>query len=107
MAISADAQALILFESKKKSVLSAYLLWFFLGGFGAHRFYMGKIGSAVGLMVLNLFGWLTLSVYIGFLILAVVGIWLIIDAIRLNGWVTERNAQLMNSLGVNCRIDNV
>ena len=25
-----------------KSKTTAYLLWFFLGGFGAHRFYLGK-----------------------------------------------------------------
>ncbi|WP_342621698.1 NINE protein, partial [Pseudomonas aeruginosa] len=25
---------------------TAYLLWFFLGGFGAHRFYLGKTGTA-------------------------------------------------------------
>jgi TM2 domain-containing membrane protein YozV len=30
---------------KSKGV--AYLLWFFLGGFSAHRFYVGKIGSGI------------------------------------------------------------
>jgi len=30
-----------------KSKTTAYLLWFFLGGFSAHRFYMGKTGSAI------------------------------------------------------------
>jgi TM2 domain-containing membrane protein YozV len=31
----------------KKSKTVAYLLWFFLGGFSAHRFYLGKIGTAI------------------------------------------------------------
>lgn len=40
-----------------KSKLSAYLLWFFLGGFSAHRFYLGKIGSAIiYLITFQLFG---------------------------------------------------
>ena len=30
-----------------KRVLPAFLLCFFLGVFGAHRFYVGKIGTAV------------------------------------------------------------
>ena len=30
-----------------KSKLVAYLLWFFLGIFSVHRFYLGKIGSGI------------------------------------------------------------
>lgn len=30
-----------------KSKTIAYLLWFFLGLFGVHRFYLGKIGSGI------------------------------------------------------------
>ncbi|MDR0873195.1 MAG: NINE protein [Prevotellaceae bacterium] len=30
-----------------KSKTTAYLLWFFLGGFSAHRFYLGKVGSGI------------------------------------------------------------
>lgn len=40
---------------KSKGV--AYLLWFFLGGLSAHRFYLGKIGSGIlYLLTLQLFG---------------------------------------------------
>jgi TM2 domain-containing membrane protein YozV len=40
---------------KSKGV--AYLLWFFLGVFSAHRFYLGKIGSGVlYLLTFQLFG---------------------------------------------------
>lgn len=37
----------ILYDANKKSKLVAYLLWFFLGAFGAHRFYVRKTLSAV------------------------------------------------------------
>lgn len=44
-----------------KSKGIAYLLWFFLGTFGVHKFYLGKIG--VGILYfftggLFLFGWI-------------------------------------------------
>lgn len=45
-----------------KSTGTAYLLWFFLGAFGAHQFYLGKTGRAVS-MLLTL-GWLTIGLWI-------------------------------------------
>jgi TM2 domain-containing membrane protein YozV len=30
-----------------KSKIATYFLWFFLGIFSAHRFYLGKIGSGI------------------------------------------------------------
>lgn len=55
--------------------LLLYLKYFvsFLGGFGAHRFYHGKVGSGVGLLVLTL-----LTVWFTFGIPTL--IWAIIDA---------------------------
>ena len=44
-----------------KSKTIAYLLWFFLGIFSAHRFYLGKFGSGIiYLLTLQLggIGWL-------------------------------------------------
>lgn len=70
------------FDKKKKSKGTAYLFWFFLGGFGGHRFYVGDIGLGVAMLFLN---WLTL------------GIWALVDAFILSGRVdrineaTERN----------------
>ncbi len=33
----------------EKNVTVAYLLWFFLGGLGAHRMYAGRVGSGIGM----------------------------------------------------------
>mgnify|MGYP000496963028 CR=1 FL=1 len=35
------------FEGKQRSVIAAYVLWFFLGRFGVHRFYLGYKRSAL------------------------------------------------------------
>ncbi len=48
-----------------KKILPAFLLCFFLGILGAHRFYVGKIGTAI-LMIVTLGG---------------LGIWALIDFI--------------------------
>lgn len=40
-----------------KSPLPGWLLWFFLGGLGAHRFYFGKMGSGLAMAGLWLHRW--------------------------------------------------
>ncbi len=50
-----------------KKILPAFLLCFFLGAFGAHRFYVGKIGTGI-LQLLTAGG---------------LGIWAIIDLVML------------------------
>ena len=54
-------------EVSTKSMVPAVLLCFFLGGFGIHRFYVGKIGTGI-LMILTFGG---------------LGIWVIIDFVRI------------------------
>jgi TM2 domain-containing membrane protein YozV len=62
-----------------KSRLAATLLAFFLGIFGAHRFYVGRYGSAAGMLVLTILFFVILGVTgtafrFGFA-LAMVNIW--------------------------------
>ena len=65
-----------------KSRLATVLLAWFLGQFGAHRFYLGKTGTAVVMLVLGIVGWITIWIFgLGFLFLAAVGIWAFIDFI--------------------------
>src|SRR5947209_6814992 len=54
----------------------AYLFWFFLGGFGAHHFYLNQTAQGVTMLVLNLIGWALSPFLIGFLLLVPVWIWL-------------------------------
>lgn len=42
-----------------KSVAVAYVLWLFLGWFGAHHFYLGKYGRGIG--YLFTFAWFTIA----------------------------------------------
>ena len=53
------------FYESEKTILPAFLLAMFLGPFGAHRFYVGKIGTAI-LQIVTLGG---------------LGIWVLIDII--------------------------
>jgi TM2 domain-containing membrane protein YozV len=43
----AHGQAVRVVESSEKTRLAALLLCFFLGAFGVHRFYVGKIGTGL------------------------------------------------------------
>jgi len=64
-----------------KSRLAATLLAFFLGEFGAHRFYTGKIGTAVVMLVLAIIGIATVWFLVGIAFLVAVGIWALVDFI--------------------------
>ncbi|WP_156459502.1 NINE protein [Brevundimonas sp. Root1279] len=93
--LSADTQALMAFEANKKSTGVAFLLWFFTGGLGGHRFYLGKTGSAVGQLVLSVLGWVTIWFVVGLLFLIPLGIWLLIDLFLISGMVESHNRELM------------
>lgn len=66
------------------NILVAYLLWFFLGIFSAHRFYLGKTGSAIVQI-------LTYLILIGF-------IWLLIDAFLIPGMVQQKKDAIRQRL---------
>lgn len=65
----------------KKSRLVYVLLCLFLGELGIHRFYVGKIGTAVGMLVLTIVGYATVIFIFGFIPLAAVWIWNLVDFI--------------------------
>src|SRR5699024_1502428 len=94
-------------EQKQKNVMVAYLLWFFLGWAGAHRFYTDRVGSGIVMLCVNICAFLSyiigtalLSVFIGVLILPIAVIlslgyliWWIIDAVQLQGIINNMNAE--------------
>lgn len=96
MTLTTDQQMLVehRLSNDKKSIGVAYILWLFLGGLGAHRFYLGKTGSGIAMLCLTLIGMITLVVYIGAFILAAVGIWMLVDAFLIPGIVaSDANAK--------------
>jgi TM2 domain-containing membrane protein YozV len=88
------------FDANKKSMGVAYLLWFFFGGFGGHRFYAGRtqsavlqLGSMIGIYVL------ALAVSPVFYMLGLVfGIWMLADAFLIPGMIRAHNSDLDGQL---------
>ena len=61
---SSDTASMMRYDANKRSVLIAYILWFFLGGLGAHRFYLGATTSALILLALTVIGFILAFVVI-------------------------------------------
>ena len=87
--LSTDARAIMLFQVNKKDICAAYALWFFLGYFGAHNFYLKRTGVAVAQLILTL-------TIIG---LVVNFFWHIVDAFLIPGFVRRENSTLAWTLG--------
>lgn len=100
VAVSGDVKTMIMYDNNKKSMAVSYLLWFFFGSFGGHRFYNGKTGSAVAILLMTIFGFLLSFVYIGVFLLIPVWIWVLVDAFLIPGWVRAHNNLLAHQLGV-------
>lgn len=65
-------------NNKQKSKGIAYVLWFFFGGLGGHRFYAGNTGLGIG-MLLTLGG---------------LGIWTLIDVFFIGGAIERKNEEI-------------
>ncbi|AJP70658.1 TM2 domain-containing protein [Sphingomonas hengshuiensis] len=66
------------------NIAVAYLLWFFLWFVSAHRFYLGRPGTAI-LQILSYF------VLIGFF-------WVLIDAILIPGMIREKQNEIRGAM---------
>lgn len=77
-----ETKILVKIESSK-SKLAAALLCFFLGGLGIHRFYLGRVGTGVAMLLLTIFGWFLSGLFIGIPLMGIVLIWEIVDFIRI------------------------
>jgi TM2 domain-containing membrane protein YozV len=69
------------------STAITYLVWFFLGNLGGHRFLTGRVGTGMIMLLLHGLGWLTWWFGLGFLIWGFVGVWWLIDALLIPGWL--------------------
>ena len=66
MRSSTDARTLLLYDANRKSAVIAYMLWFFLGCFGGHNFYLGRngVGSTQVLLTITVIGWLITAFWV-------------------------------------------
>lgn len=82
MALSTEQKLLIetRVANESPNAAAAYLLWFFLGWVSAHRFYLGRPGTAI-LQILSYF------IIIGF-------VWWLIDVFLIPGMIRARQQQL-------------
>ena len=79
-----------------KSRLATTLLAFFLGIFGGHRFYVGKTGTAIVMLVLSIIGFATLWLLVGTIVLIAVGIWALVDFIfAVAGHMRDKGGKLI------------
>ncbi|WP_429812831.1 TM2 domain-containing protein [Ensifer sp. B1-9] len=76
--------------NEAKSTAVAYLLWILFGGFGAHRFYIGRTGSGIAMIALLVIGFGTASVGIGALFIVALGVWLLADLFLIPGMIHHR-----------------
>jgi len=86
------------YDANRKSALLAYVLWFFLGWFGLHRMYLGRIGSGIVMLVLQRLSWLTHFILIGYIGFAILGLWWLIDAFLIPGMTRSYNNRLIDEL---------
>ena len=77
-----------------KNVIVAYLLWWFLGWAGVHRLYLGRVKTGLAQLLLFAIGVVTLILLVGYLFLAIWGVWWLLDAFFTYQIVTEENKKL-------------
>lgn len=94
-----DAAAMMHYDANKKSAVIAYVLWFFLGYVGAHRFYAGRIGSGATMLVIWCVSFLLSYVLIGYLGFALIAVWWLVDALLIPGMISGHNRRLIASMG--------
>ena len=67
----------------------AYALWFFVGWFGAHRFYFGKNKIAILFIALAFISIITFVFLIGIATAIVLVVWVIVDAFLIPSWIVQ------------------
>lgn len=77
-----------------RNMIIAYLLWWFLGWAGIHRFYLNRVGSGVAQLMLFIVGVSTLVLLIGYLIIIVWFVWWALDAFFTYRMVVKENKKL-------------
>jgi len=87
---------------RERSLGTAYLLWFFLGGFGAHRFYLGCPNSGLAQALLLPLSWMLIlsGALWTFLPLILGGLWILSDLFVIPSLRRQANERLrQNAIG--------
>ena len=79
-----------------KSTLIAYLLWFFLGGAGIHKFYLKNNKMGILYLALTIAGVFTVTFIFGFAFFGILAIFMIIDLFTIPKQVAEANKTIAN-----------
>ncbi|KIX91436.1 membrane protein [Staphylococcus microti] len=72
-------------DKREKKTGVTWLLWFFTGGIGGHRYYLGDIGYAIA-MTFTLGG---------------LGFWTLIDAFFISGRLAKKNEEIERDIIIN------
>ncbi|CAN7549208.1 NINE protein [Pararhizobium sp. LjRoot238] len=84
--------------NEAKSTAVAYLLLIFLGGLGAHRFYIGRPGSGLAMLALFVFGFATAGLIVGGLFILVLIVWSLVDLFLIPGMIRQQKAEVRDSI---------
>lgn len=95
-----DAALMMQYDANKKSVAVAYLLWFFLGMLGAHRFYLGETGTGAAILSITLISAVLMVVMIGLVTILISGVWVFVDLFLIPGIARRHNQRLADRLNV-------
>ncbi|MEM8800209.1 MAG: TM2 domain-containing protein [Pseudomonadota bacterium] len=88
----------LVYAARSKSMLAAYLLWFFLGTLGLHRMYLERWISGILMLLFTAVGSALTFLLVGFLPLILVGIWWVLDGILTFMMVERFNERLARNL---------
>lgn len=90
--VSNDTLAMMQYQNASKSAGVAYLLWFFLGMLGGHRYYLGNIGIGALMTVCFLLG---LVLLVPLIVPAIIALY---DLFTIPAQVRKFNAGVMANL---------
>ena len=89
-----DTARLMQYDANKKSATVAYLLWFFLGAFGAHRFYLNLQGTGAVLLIVTLLSLALMFVGVGLVTIWISIVWVFVDLFLIPGITRKYNVAL-------------